>query len=33
MNEIIFELSEISPREFFGHQNTNIELLKKYFPK
>ena len=33
MNEIIFELSEISPREFFGHQNTNIELLKKYYPK
>lgn len=33
MNEIIFELSEISPREFFGHQNTNIALLKKYFPK
>ncbi|WP_298421722.1 PhoH family protein [uncultured Kordia sp.] len=33
MNEIIFELSEISPREFFGYQNTNIELLKKYFPK
>lgn len=33
MNEIIFELSEISPREFFGQQNTNIELLKKYFPK
>jgi phosphate starvation-inducible PhoH-like protein len=33
LNEIIFELSEISPREFFGHQNTNIELLKKYFPK
>ncbi|MGH1383160.1 PhoH family protein [Kordia sp.] len=33
MNEIIFELSEISPREFFGQQNTNIESLKKYFPK
>jgi phosphate starvation-inducible PhoH-like protein len=33
LNEIIFELSEISPREFFGQQNTNIELLKKYFPK
>ncbi|MFO7719596.1 MAG: PhoH family protein [Gillisia sp.] len=33
MNEIIIELSEISPREFFGQQNQNIELLKKYFPK
>ncbi|MCK0157131.1 PhoH family protein [Cellulophaga sp. F20128] len=33
MNEIIIELTEISPREFFGHQNANIDLLKKYFPK
>ncbi len=33
MNEIIIELSEISPREFFGQQNQNIELLKRYFPK
>ncbi|MBW2961078.1 PhoH family protein [Mesonia aestuariivivens] len=33
MNELIIELSEISPRDFFGQQNANIELLKKYFPK
>lgn len=33
MNELIIELTEISPREFFGLQNTNIDLLKKYFPK
>ena len=33
MNELIIELTEISPREFFGLQNENIELLKKYFPK
>ena len=33
MNEIIIELSEINPREFFGQQNANIELLKRYFPK
>ncbi|MFH6603671.1 PhoH family protein [Maribacter algicola] len=33
MNEIILELTEISPREFFGQQNQNIDLLKKYFPK
>lgn len=33
MNELIIELSEINPREFFGQQNEHIELLKKYFPK
>lgn len=33
MNELIVELTEISPREFFGLQNANIDLLKKYFPK
>lgn len=33
MNELIIELTEISPREFFGHQNSNIDILKKYFPK
>ena len=33
MNEIILELTEISPREFFGQHNEHIELLKKYFPK
>ncbi|GAA0871975.1 PhoH family protein [Gangjinia marincola] len=33
MNELIIELSDINPREFFGSQNANIELLKKYFPK
>ncbi len=33
MNELILELTEISPREFFGHQNEHIDLLKKYFPK
>lgn len=33
MNELIIELSEINPREFFGQHNVNIELLKKYFPK
>lgn len=33
MNEIILELSDINPREFFGLQNRNIKLLKKYFPK
>ncbi|MCB0457794.1 MAG: PhoH family protein [Flavobacteriaceae bacterium] len=33
MNELIVELTEISPRDFFGDQNANIELIKKYFPK
>lgn len=33
MNELIIELSEIAPREFFGQRNANIELLKRYFPK
>lgn len=33
MNEIIIELEEVSPKEFFGAHNVNIELLKKYFPK
>jgi phosphate starvation-inducible PhoH-like protein len=33
LNELIIELTEISPRDFFGLENANIELLKKYFPK
>ncbi|PKA99969.1 phosphate starvation-inducible protein PhoH [Flavobacteriaceae bacterium MAR_2009_75] len=33
MNELILELTEISPREFFGQGNQNIDLLKKYYPK
>lgn len=33
MNELIFELSEINPREFFGQGHANIRLLKENFPK
>ena len=33
MNELILELEDLSPKEFFGPQNTNIKLLKTYFPK
>lgn len=33
MNELIIELTEINPKEFFGPQNSNIQLIKKYFPK
>jgi phosphate starvation-inducible PhoH-like protein len=33
LNELILELTDISPREFFGQANENIDLLKKHFPK
>jgi len=33
LNELNLELTDISPREFFGRQNENINLLKKHFPK
>jgi phosphate starvation-inducible PhoH-like protein len=33
LNELIIELTEISPREFFGLQNAHVDLIKKYFPK
>lgn len=33
MNELVIELTDISPREFFGQNNENIDLLKKFFPK
>ena len=33
MNELIIELTDITPKEFFGTQNNNIELIKTYFPK
>lgn len=33
MKELILELTEINPRDFFGQQNEHIDLLKKYFPK
>jgi len=33
LNEIAIELTEISPKEFFGTKNVNINLLKKYYPK
>jgi phosphate starvation-inducible PhoH-like protein len=33
LNELILELTEINPREFFGQGNENINVLKKYFPK
>ena len=33
MNELNLELTDISPRDFFGERNSNINLLKKFFPK
>ena len=33
MKELIIELTDVNPREFFGGQNANINLIKKYFPK
>lgn len=33
MNQLVVELTEINPKDFFGEHNTNIALLKKYFPK
>jgi len=34
LNEIIIELAEVNPTEFYGGKNNkNIALLKKYFPK
>ncbi|MDT8414460.1 MAG: PhoH family protein [Flavobacteriaceae bacterium] len=33
MNELIIELTEVSPRDFFGQGNVNIQTIKKHFPK
>jgi phosphate starvation-inducible PhoH-like protein len=33
LNELIIELTDITPKEFFGTHNNNIELIKTYFPK
>ena len=33
MNELIIELTEVAPQEFFGQERSTIESLKKYYPK
>ncbi len=33
LNERIIKLTEINPNELFGTQNSNVEILRKYFPK
>jgi len=33
LNELKLELTDISPREFFGQNNEYFDLIKKHFPK
>jgi len=33
LNELEIILSDINPQDFFGNQNSNLELLKSYYPK
>lgn len=33
MNERIIELTEVNPKELFGVNNANLDILKKFFPK
>ncbi len=33
MNERLIELTEVNPSEIFGVHNSNLEILKKHFPK
>lgn len=33
MNEIVIELTEVNPQEFYGDGNATIEMLREYFPK
>ena len=33
MNERIIELIDIAPKEFWGAQDTHLEMIKKYYPK
>ena len=33
MNERIIELIEINPSDLFGTQNSNVDILRKYYPK
>ena len=33
LNEIEIQLQDVNPRVFFGDQNSNVELLRSYFPK
>ncbi|OXS18841.1 phosphate starvation-inducible protein PhoH, partial [Pseudomonas fluorescens] len=33
MNELIIDLSETNPSDFFGVKNKNLSFLKRHFPK
>jgi len=33
LNEIVIELTEVNPQEFYGDGNATIEMLREYFPK
>jgi len=33
LNERIIELTEINPNDLFGTQNSNVEILRKFYPK
>lgn len=33
MSQLNIDINEVNPREFFGQHNSNINLIKKYFPK
>lgn len=33
MSELLIDLSESNPREFFGAGNSNLRLIKQHFPK
>ena len=33
MNERIIELIDIAPKDFWGAQDTHLEMIKKYYPK
>ncbi len=33
MNERVIELSDITPKDFWGAQDTHLEQIKKFFPK
>jgi len=33
LNERIIELHDIAPKEFWGIQDTHLEIIKRYYPK
>jgi phosphate starvation-inducible PhoH-like protein len=33
LNERLIELTEINPNDLFGTQNSNVEILRKFYPK